>query len=220
MSYPIRSGIWFQDEDDFNKVAADFKDLFDDINKDKLFLHWETYGNGETVEIFESIAKKYPKMTCMGYCQYCGFGGGTHLSVTVNQGDVNVKEELIVEDPAEYEDDSESVYYVTMDGREIYVKPDSKSTFLIYGFNNDLTARHLLYTTESEEEANKIADAFMANIGNLKFPHETDSEKHLIDVDEIEIYKEYTVAEKIKTVLKPQPKPQSVRTKQSIKAPF
>ena len=59
MSYPIRSGIWFQDEDDFNKVAADLKDLLDYTEKDRFFVHWETYGNGETVEIFEAIAKKY-----------------------------------------------------------------------------------------------------------------------------------------------------------------
>ena len=112
MSYPIRAGIWFQDEDDLNKVAADMKDkLIDEIDKDHCFIYWETYKHHD-VEVFENIAKKYPKMTCMGFSQYCGFGGGEHLSITVNRGHVDIQESLEIDDPADYgweEEDEEDI---------------------------------------------------------------------------------------------------------------
>ena len=92
MSYPIRSGIWFQNENDFNKVAADLKDLLDYTENNRLFVHWETYGNGETVEIFEAIAKKYPEITCMGYSEYCCMGGASGLSITINRGHIDIQE--------------------------------------------------------------------------------------------------------------------------------
>ena len=91
MSYPIRAGIWFQNEEDFNKVAADMKDRLDRIDKDRYFIHWETYGHHD-IWVFKGIAEKYPEITCMGYSQYCGMGGASGLSITVNRGHVDIQE--------------------------------------------------------------------------------------------------------------------------------
>lgn len=101
MSYPIRHGIWFKDKDDFDKVVADLEDTIDGAEEDKLFIHWESYKQHD-VEVFENIAKKYPEMTCMGYSEYCGMGGGTSLSITVNRGHVDIQEACIVDDPSVY----------------------------------------------------------------------------------------------------------------------
>lgn len=103
MSYPIRHGIWFQRKDDFDKVAADLKDIIDYTEKDKLFIHWESYKQHDT-DIFEAIAKKYPEMTCMGYSEYCCMGGGSGLSITINRGDVNVQEYESFDDFSDYEE--------------------------------------------------------------------------------------------------------------------
>ncbi len=125
MSYPIRNGIWFQNEDDFNKATADLKDLLDYTENDRLFVHWETYGNGETVEIFESIAKKYPKMTCMGYSEYCCMGGASGLSITINRGHIDIQEYESFDDFSEYEDENEEdLEYIAVDSKEIYTKPE------------------------------------------------------------------------------------------------
>lgn len=123
MSYPIRSGIWFQNEDDFNKVAADLKDLLDYTKKDKLFVHWETYWNGKTVEIFEAIAKKYPEMTCMGYSEYYCMGGASGLSITINRGHIDIQKYESFDDFSEYKDE-EDTEYIAVDNKEIYAKPE------------------------------------------------------------------------------------------------
>ena len=91
MSYPIRAGIWFQNESDFDKVTDDLKDVFDYANKERLFAHWENYKQHD-VDIFEGIAEKYPTMTCMGYSEYCGMGGATGLSITINRGHIDIQE--------------------------------------------------------------------------------------------------------------------------------
>ena len=77
------------------------EDTIDGAEEDKLFIHWESYKQHD-VEVFENIAKKYPEMTCMGYSEYCGMGGGTSLSITINRGHVDIQEACIVDDPSVY----------------------------------------------------------------------------------------------------------------------
>ena len=67
------------------------KDTLDYVNQDKLFIHWENYQQHD-IYIFEEIAQKYPEMTCMGYSEYCGMGGGTGLSITINRGHIDIQE--------------------------------------------------------------------------------------------------------------------------------